>query len=246
MSARFTRGSLVARALAILVTMTSSATSAAPVPKGLPPKVVVGFGFRGEEKDADPFRKLLADSEGFTVELIALEAVTQADLKKYGLIIFGADAKTEEWAGIATAIDRAGKPVLALGEGGYDFLGRPGLKLDIGAPQGWHGEETGVIPVGAAESRLWIAAGIRTDKPVSLYKRSGHVGIIPAKTAAGVVLLGREEADAEHYPIIGQGDRVLWGFTGGPADMTDAGRKVFVATCRYTAKLTRPAAKEEK
>lgn len=236
--------SFVAGVLAVLVTLTPRATSAAPVPKGPPPKVAVAFVFRGEEKDADPFRRLLSD-EGFAVELIASAAVTNTDLKKYGLIIVGWDGRAEDWSDIAAAIDLAGKPVLALGEGGYIFLGRSGLKLDIGASHGWHGKETGVRPVAVAKSPLWTAAGVNTDKAISLYKKSGHVGIYLPKPAAGIALLGREEADEDHYPLVSQGDRVLWGFTGGPAEMTELGRKVFAATCRYAAKLTRPAKKEK-
>ena len=107
--------------------------------------------FRGEEKDADPFRRLLTD-EGFAVELIASAAVMNADLKKYNLLIVGWGGRDEDWGEFATAIDLAGKPVLALGEGGYTFLGQTGLKLDIGASHGWHGNDTAVRPVDVAKS----------------------------------------------------------------------------------------------
>jgi hypothetical protein len=209
-----------------------------------PTKISVGLVFGGGEKDAEAFRQLL-NGDGFDVDLIAFAAVPKADLKKYGLIVIGAEAWDEAWGELATVIDRAGKPVLALGECGYSFLGQTGLKLGIGSPHGWHGEDTGVRPVDAAKSPVWIGAGVSTENAVTLYKRSGHVGIHLPKPEGGIVLLGREAVDADHYAIVGQGDRVLWGFTGSPLEMTEAGRKVFVATCRYTASLTRPAKNEK-
>jgi len=78
----------------------------------------------------------------------------------------------------------------------------------------------------------------KAKEAVALYTKTGHVGIYLPKPPDGVVLLGREEGDDHHYPLLRQGNRhVLWGFTGGPDQMTAAGKMVFVAVCKYTAAL---------
>ncbi len=130
--------------------------------------------------------------------------------------------------------------MLGLGEGGYTAFGKDGLKLAIGAPHGWHGNDAAVLPVDAAKSPLWAAAGVPDGKTVKLYEATGHVGICLPNPPADVGLLGREEVSLKHYALVRQGDRfVLWGFTAGPDAMTADGRKLFVATCRYTAGLGR-------
>ena len=217
---------------------------AAPVPKGAElKKLAVAYVHDTDARGAATFKKFL-DAEGFAVELVARRAVARTDFTKYGLIVIGSDTESDAWGDDAKTIANSGKPVLALGEGGYTFFGRTGLKLDIGAPMGWHGNATSVLPVDAT-SPLWKAAEVPAGKALTLYKQTNHVGIHLPKPPANVVLLGREENDKTHYALVQQGDRyVLWGFTAGPDSMTADGRKVFVATCRYTAELVRAAKKE--
>lgn len=217
----------------------------APVPKGAATdkKPTVAYVYQADKASAEAFKKFL-DAEGLATDLVTRDAVEKTDFAKYGLIGIGSDTEDTTWGNASGTIERSGKPVLGLGEGGYSFLGKEGLKLDIGAPHGWHGELTSVIPVDADKSPLWMAAEIPANKPVKLYTQSGHVGIHLPKPPTGVVLLGREETDDAHYPVVAQGRCALWGFTGGPADMTADGKKVFVATCRYTAALAQVAEKK--
>lgn len=82
--------------------------------------------------------------------------------------------------------------MLGLGEGGYAAFGNGGLKLAIGAPNGWHGTDAAVLLVDAAKSPPWAAAGVTDGKAVTLYEATGHVGICLPDPPADVVLLGRE------------------------------------------------------
>jgi hypothetical protein len=44
---------------------------------------------------------------------------------------------------------------------------------------------------------------------VALYRKSSHVGIHLPKLLLGIELLGREEKDAVHYPLVRQDRYVL-------------------------------------
>jgi hypothetical protein len=114
------------------------------------------------------------------------------------------------------------------------------LKLAIGALQGWHGDDTGVVPVNPSKSQFWSSSKVPTQdgKLITLYEKTSHVGIHLPKPPEDVILMGREERDADHYPLVQQGSRyVLWGFTAAPDQMTRAGKELFIATCRHTAAL---------
>lgn len=221
-----------------LAVLTAAALIAAPVPKvAKQKKVEMAYIHAADQKAAGAFKTML-DDEGFTVELLAHDAVAKADLSKYGLLVVGNDTENSQWGDAAAAVEKSGKPVLGLGEGGYTAFGKDGLKLAIGGPHGWHGTDAAVLPVDAAKSPLWTAAGLPDGKAVKLYGATGHVGICLPNPPADVGLLGREEVSPKHYALVRQGDRfVLWGFTAGPDAMTADGRKLFVATCRYTAGL---------
>jgi hypothetical protein len=219
-------------------------TGAAPVPKGAERKPLKAAYVHIDEKHAEAFKKLL-DGQGFVVELVAYAAVGRTDFTKYDLILIGSDTEQPRQWGDTSTIEKSGKPVLGLGEGGYQCFGTTGLNLAIGAPHGWHGFEVSVAPVDAKDP-FWKALGVEEKKVIELYKKTehdkktGNVGVFLPDPPADVVLLGREIEDLRHYAIVQQGTRyVFWGFTAGPDDMTADGRKVFVATCRYTAQLAR-------
>lgn len=182
---------------------------------------------------AQSFDKLLED-EGFNVELIGMDEVDRTDWKSYGLVIIGSDVGRRP-AG-AEKIAASNTPVLALGEGGYSFLGQ--LKQPIGSPRGWHGARTGIV---ATSAKFWDTSPIDLpkDRTLELYTSSRHVGIhlprIPEKTS----VIGREVRNETHYPIVEYDSRfMLWGFTGSPKTMTETGKAVFIHACKY---LTGPA-----
>jgi hypothetical protein len=103
--------------LCLLAMLVPALAVAAPVPKAAKQKVEVAFVHAADEKAAGAFKKLL-DDEGFTVELIKQEAVAKADLSKYGLLVVGSDTEHSKWKDAAAAIEKSGKPVVGLAEGG--------------------------------------------------------------------------------------------------------------------------------
>ena len=161
----------------------------------------------------------------------------KADLKAYTLVLIGSDTGKAA-AEAAKALEDLKKPTLALGEGGYSYLGA--LRLAIGAPHGWHGTQTSLSACGASTEKFWTSCQVKLPegKPLAVYKASGHVGIHLPSPPGDVALLGREANDATHYVLVKQGPRhVLWGFTAGPDQMTAEGKQLFVHTCRYTEAL---------
>ncbi len=69
---------------------------AAPVPKVAKQKVEVAYIHAADQKAAGAFKKRL-DDEGFTVELLAHDAVAKADLSKYRLLMVGNDTENSKW-----------------------------------------------------------------------------------------------------------------------------------------------------
>jgi hypothetical protein len=177
------------------------------------------------------------EEAGFSLQQIRVQAVAKTDFSSFAAILIGSDT-SQLWGGSAQAVDKAKKPILGLGEGGYYFFGA--LNLAIGAPHGWHGHDRGVRPVNPAKSGLWSfrKTRIESEEFIPVYEATHHVGVFVPKPAEDVLLLGREEKDAQHYPLLQQGSHyVLWGFTASPTQMTRAGKDLFIATCRYTVGL---------
>lgn len=200
------------------------------------PKLELAFVYNNDKESADSYQTLLEEA-GFSLEQIRVQAVAKTDFRSFAAILISSDT-AQLWGGSAQGIDQAKKPILGLGEGGYFFFGD--LKLAIGAPHGWHGNDRGVRPVNPAKSGLWSFRKTRIELEdfIPVYEATNHVGIFLPKPAEDVLLLGREEKDAQHYPLLQQGSRyVLWGFTASPTQMTRAGKELFIATCRYTAGL---------
>ncbi len=203
----------------------------------------VGYVFGDGEKAAASFKKLL-DDQDLQTDLIAWAGATNQDFAPYSLIVVASDVHGGQ-DGTAHKIDDAGKPILALGEGGYDCFGS--LKLPIGAPHGWHGGNTAVVPMTPSESSFWkpLKLDLPKDRARDVYRNSGHVGIHVPSPLSGVALLGREAGDQTHYVLLYQAPRyVFWGFTAAPDEMTEWGSRLFVHTCRYAAALNSSASEQ--
>ena len=214
----------------------ASLLSAAPAPPERAPKSKVAYVYDKDKEAADTFKKLL-DDDRLPTDLVPVAELGKADLKAYTLVLIGSDTGRAA-AEAAKALEDLKKPTLALGEGGYSYLGA--LRLAIGAPHGWHGTRTSLSACGASTEKFWTSCQVKLPegKALAVYKASGHVGIHLPSPPEDVALLGREANDATHYVLVRQGPRhVLWGFTAGPDQMTAEGKQLFVHTCRYTEAL---------
>jgi hypothetical protein len=179
------------------------------------------------------YERLLED-HGYVVDRIEMGDVATASLSGYAYVIVGPGAGSLS-SGAVEALRL--RPVLGLGEGGYDFFGQ--LGSEIGDPHGWHGNETAVYAVDPSAA-VWnepYPIRISRDRIVQVYEHTTHVGInLPTPDGMPVTLIGRESDDTTHYVIVEQYQyprQILWAFDGPPEDMTEAGKQLFVNVAWY-------------
>jgi predicted outer membrane repeat protein len=209
--------------------------SAQPQPMFLPH---IAYIYSSDAEAAGSFQSLLVHY-GCSTALIALDEVPRAQLDAYDLIMVGDDTKAAAaWKDpqVVPSIDRSGKPIVGLGEGGYEFFGM--LGLSIGLPNGWHGEKNGIYVIDPNRSLFSApyAITIPDDRMLQLYGQTGHIGIYLPSVPENVLALGRESPDSSHYPLVFQQDRyLLWGFTESPSKMTEVGKRLFINVVVRTA-----------
>jgi hypothetical protein len=170
------------------------------------------------------------------VDLVPNSTAVTWDYSSYELIIIGGDTGyTENWGSTdaVSVINGSNAPILGLGEGGYAFLGK--LEIDIGYPNGGHGDNYQIYVVNASHQIFNnpTTISIPTGKILDLYTSSNDVSIYMwPSPAEGVTYLGRMSDQDGYYPIISQTTPsrhyALWGFTGSPTDMTQTGKDLFV------------------
>jgi predicted outer membrane repeat protein len=181
---------------------------------------------------AESFQSLLS-SYGCSTTLIRLEEVAAVPLDSYDLIIVANDTQYEDaWSDPNTvaAIEDSGKPVVGLGDGGYDFFGL--LGLSVGYPHGGHGSRNSieVVDPNSALYRTPYSIEIPADGALRLYTETNHVGLYLWPTIPETVtVLGREVNDVCYYPLATEYNRyLLWGFTESPQKMTEVGKRLFI------------------
>jgi hypothetical protein len=231
---------------AVVLLAVGPAVSDEPSPEPPRVKFKLAYVYRTNKVEAGKFKKCL-DEAGLSTDLVAMSDVANTRLARYDVILIASDTQRTWDINTAQAIDRAKKPILALGEG-VDFFGKLRLKINLG--QCWHGRNTGVEPVNHGKSPFWTSMkpALKDGKAITVYRNTRHVGVYLPRPGKDILLLGKETNNATHYPLVQQGTRyVLWGFSGPPDDMTPAGKKLFLHTCRYTARLQgKPAAAKKK
>lgn len=178
---------------------------------------------------------LAADEAAPTTAPVAEpEAVVPAAIGVTGYDLFIiADDTTGQWskhADLAAAINATGKPVAALGRGGYEFLGV--LRLPNGQGGSSSAAQT-IFQVDPSQSRPFF------EEPNAIrLAGDGSVRVMSAATPVialtltdplpeGVRVAGLSTRGP--YPIVLAAERfLLWGFAKGPATMTSAGFDLFV------------------
>ena len=180
---------------------------------------------------AESFESLLNDY-GCATTLIGLGEAATVVLDPYDLIIVGNDTGfTSHWgdAESVAAIEASGRPVVAIGEGGYAFLGQ--LGLSIGWPNGAHGNDDSISVIDPDSSHFNIPylIDIPEDKTLRLYTETEHVGlylwpVVPETVTA----LGGKVDSVTYYPLALEHDRyLLCGFAAPPENMTEVGKDLF-------------------
>jgi uncharacterized repeat protein (TIGR01451 family) len=194
----------------------------------------IAYVYRGSTADSISFYNLLA-ANNYGVDLIPLASVQTTDFSVYKMIIIADDTGSLDQWGTPTLTDAqvaqvklANRPILGLGEGGYAFFGR--LALFIGWPRGWHGPQNTMSMDPSAPGGFFNPP----TSPVTHYSSSSNsVGIyLPPNQSppVDVIPIGMETPPDDHYSLIAQGCRFLWGNSGNPLSMTPAGRVLFLNT----------------
>ncbi|MDY6834576.1 MAG: NosD domain-containing protein [Chloroflexota bacterium] len=192
--------------------------------------------YNTDQSGAEDYGALL-ESNGFPTMLIPLSDVAATDFSGSRLIIIGTDTgNLSSWGDTASvsAIEDSGKPILALGEGGYSFLGQIGL--ETGYPHGWHGMDDTIYVVDKTHNIFTTPnqLSIPNNMLIPLYSNTNHVGINLPTVPSEVVALGRESDDNDHYPLTLEQNRyLLWGFTNFPSSMTETGKDLFINIITY-------------
>gem|GEM_PF-5932207 len=188
---------------------------------------------------ANDFAVLLSDN-GHTTTLIEMADVSSASFGLYDLILVDSrTGATAEWGDSASVakIQDSGKPVLGLGFGGTSLFEEMGLSIN------WSNAWTDLDSTSTSIASTYIHAvdpsstlfstpnviSVPSDSNIRIYDHSGHKGEHAPSLADSAVLIGREPTDDTHYSLVREGEKYwLWGFTGSPGSMTQAGKDLFI------------------
>jgi hypothetical protein len=198
----------------------------------------VAFIYGSDSEAAESFQSLLV-GYGCLTTLIALDDVLATPLDSYDLVIVGDD--TEDAAAwnnpqVVPAIEGSGRPIIGMGEGGYDFFGM--LELSIGRPHGMH-DSRNSIDVIDPNHLIFIMPypiDVPEDRILQLYTETNEVTLYLWPVPENVKVLAGEVDQNGYYPLAFEPDRyVLWGFTEPPQKMTEVGKDLFINIVIWTA-----------
>ena len=157
------------------------------------------------------------------------------DFSKQDLVIVGPDTGlAAAWSsepGLVDAIMESGLPVAGLGRGGHAFFGQIGL--EIGYPAGKFVSASAVQVADFGDSQPFYS----TPNPISL-PGDGVLALFDSDQSSVAIPLSERLPEGvrvaalagvpDQYPIMKSGaSYLLWGFGGGPADMTASGQALF-------------------
>jgi hypothetical protein len=182
----------------------------------------------------------LLEMYGVAVTFISFNNFEQVSLTDYNLIIVADDitwSQALEDDQFIGAVEDSGKPVIGLGDGGYDFFGE--LGLSIGNPYGGHGRKNGIRVVDPEYSLFSTPyqIDILDDQILQLYTETDHVAIyLWPEVPETITVIGSEPDHAGYYPLVMQHNRyLLWGFDETPQNMTETGKRLFINVVIWTA-----------
>lgn len=212
----------------------------------------VGFNVRpravylwNEDRDAAASYKGLLENYGWSVDLMELKDVAQADLTPYSLIIVGPETGYQydfDDKVAAGVLAQWNIPILGLGEGGAALFAELDLFINYG--QTWFSNNNNVFAVDPGmvfwNEPLNIAVDQR-NPIVQLYPQPlQELGVYIPTPVKDVTAIAREENNQNHYPVVAQvrsGRKfALWGYNAGPRSMTEDGKKLLVNVSYYLAK----------
>jgi hypothetical protein len=201
------------------------------------------FIYEDDLAGAQSYMKFL-NANGYPTTLIPMGDAAEADFSPCALILTGSDTGDAYTWGTPAAVERirtSGKPVLGLGAGGASLF--QNLDLSINWGNGWVGTKNSIYVENMTDEIFHEPYNIYIPHSgiIQLYTETRHIGEYAPNLGSGVILLGREADDQRHYPLVQEGNNILWGFHSSPDDMTNTGRKLFLNTVYRLAAPPPPA-----
>lgn len=199
----------------------------------------VAYIFSGDNGKANDYKSFL-QSQGYIVDLIPVANILSTDFAIYKALLIApetgnaSDYQNNPWGDPAevqaNTVAAYNKPIIGLGRGGSLFFQAIGLFINWG--QSWVGSANEIYVVNPSAT-FWNtphSVAIPGDQIIKLYDNpSGFVAVYLPGPVAGVVTVGRQSNDADHYPLIIEGSRFfLWGFDDGPSNMSNKGQRAFL------------------
>ena len=190
------------------------------------------FIYNSDTQGASAYSDFL-EANGYPTTLITLDNVVETDLSPCAVIIAGSDtAFGYNWGTpeAVAAIASSNKPILGLGYGGAGLFQE--LDLSINWGNSWLGQQNSiyVVDTGNEIFNEPFAIFVPRTRIIQLYTQTADVGEYAPYLDSSVTLLGREAANADHYPFVKEGNNILWGFSASPEAMTLTGKKLFLNT----------------
>ncbi len=169
---------------------------------------------------------------GFDATYLSLAEAGETDLSSYSVLLIGPDTGVGESWGAPHLVERilgSNARIVALGEGGYAFLGK------AGAAAGWpNGARTASssVQTSCAQPTLTFPRPVHADadRQTILYDQPGAAIVVSISDPPAHLLPLASEPDAPAYwSVIREGDRLaLWGFNQGPDHLTADGQAAFL------------------
>jgi hypothetical protein len=195
----------------------------------------IAYIYYTDATGANSYKSLLEDN-GYSVTLVPMIAVATTDFSVYDLIIVGPDTGSGyHWGDAASvsAIQDSGKPIIGLHEGGASLFQELGLSINWGH-SGYYGPgETSLYVVDPSHVIFNSPHSISVpgDQIIQLYSSpSPLIHEYAPHLSAEAILLGRHPSPTQmdYYPLVQEGQNILWGFAASPESMTQVGKDLFL------------------
>jgi parallel beta-helix repeat protein len=181
---------------------------------------------------ANDFASLL-DKIGLSSDLVPVSQMGKIDFRDYRLIIASHDSGYGySWYGgqtAATNIRESGTPVIGLGIGGSCLFEMMGLSINYG--NAWTNTSQDGLYAPNPEHPIFNNPNIIEMPRGNVVKVYNDLPGAQEEYAPyldrGVALLGRSPDDLDHYPLVQEGNHLLWGFFGRPKGMSASGVMLF-------------------
>ncbi len=185
--------------------------------------------------------KSLIEGEGYSVSIISVGAIIPAVFINSSLVIIGYDTGSlSSWGDTSSvsAIQSTSNPIIGIGEGGYAFFGK--LGLNIGNPYGLHFGSDDTINVVENTHPIFNNTIPNANFTMDLYDTpSSGVEILSSSGSSNINHVANTNPGSDYYTLIEEnGKCFLWGFDGGPTDMSDLGRILFLNLVDYYMNLS--------